>query len=158
MHIPDPHILLPLGCLCAAPPSAVDDSYLQSRDGITQVPGPGILANDTVPCPSDVEVVVVTPPRHGEVRDLGPDGSFTYVQELSERTNARKGSHQAARSRQTRATAVLQPDSFTYEITCPDTGLVRLSQLDNHSMWHSMQLPANRAAYTVCMTCLHLAL
>lgn len=80
---------------------AVPDTYLQAPEGPTEVTGPGILRNDSVPCGSAVQVSLVTPPRNGELTALGDDGSFSYQPAMP-----------------------AQADSFTYEITCPDTGLV----------------------------------
>lgn len=78
----------------------MDDIYPQNPDGPTDVPGPGILTNDTVPCGAAVEVSLVSPPKHGEVT-LNVSGGFTYVP---------KGAPMF--------------DMFTYEIYCPDFGLV----------------------------------
>lgn len=89
--------------LFAAPPTAVDDLYLQPLGAPTIITGPGILRNDTVPCGSAVLVMLTTSPLHGEVTALGDDGSFTYEPDL---------------------TAGQQADSFGYETKCPDTGLV----------------------------------
>lgn len=114
----------------------MDDTYLQSPDGNTQIFGPGILTNDSVPCGSAVEVELITPPKHGEVTALSADGGFTYVQVPSggagSASNGRQRNRQS-RQAQPRAAAtggLLVADSFTYEIRCPDTGLVSaLSQI-----------------------------
>lgn len=59
------------------------------------MPGPGVLANDTVPCSSPT-ITVVTQPQHGSV-SVSNDGSFSYV-----------------------PTGAPVSDQFVYDITCPD--------------------------------------
>ena len=86
--------------------------------------GPGILHNDTVPCGSAVQVEVITPPKHGKVEFISDDGSFTYVQVPSGDTNTRQRNRQHSRQARAASPVPLLPDSFTYEIMCPDTGLV----------------------------------
>lgn len=88
-------VLLP-----AAPPLATNDTFIQSPSGSTIVPGPGVLGNDSVPCPGQATVRVVTPPAFGSVT-LNNTCGFKYTP-----TGARD-------------------DSFTYEIVCP-SGLVRV--------------------------------
>lgn len=110
----------------------MDDTYLQARDGNTQIFGPGILTNDTVPCGSAVEVELVTPPKHGQVTALRGDGGFTYVQIPGSASNTRHSNRQSRQAQPRAASSgLLVPDAFTYKITCPDTGLVSL-------MMHSM--------------------
>lgn len=105
------------------PPLAVDDTYLQAREGPTEVTQPTVFANDTIPCLSTVKVSVVDPPMHGKV-DLRSDGSFVYTPDPASRM-WRQG--QQARA----APPLPKADSFTYEITCPDTGLVRVRSSGN---------------------------
>ena len=83
-------------CL-AAPPVATDDRYPQTLGGPTDVPIPGILGNDSVPCGKDAVVAVVSPPMHGTLQDgiVGNDGSFKYEPSDPQ-----------------------MDDEFTYEITC----------------------------------------
>lgn len=92
---------LPFVCVCAAPPTAVGDTFLQTPDAETVIPAPGLLGNDTVSCVSPVEVLLETPPKYGQVTALSDDGSFTYA-----------------------PSEPAQADSFTYLLRCPDTGLV----------------------------------
>lgn len=103
------------------PPLAVEDTFIQSRNGPTEAPHPGILANDTLQCPSAVVVSVVEPPAHGTL-DLRADGSFTYTPEAASTPQLLR------HSQQDRAQPPLpKADSFTYQVSCPATGLVSIA-------------------------------
>jgi VCBS repeat-containing protein len=73
-------------------PSAINDSYSVSENGILNVSAPGVLGNDSDPDPgTTLTAILVAPPQHGSLA-LNPNGSFTY----------------------TPATNYDGPDSFTY--------------------------------------------
>jgi len=78
----------------AGRPVAVGDTFPQAPTGPTSIPGPGVLGNDTVPCNGSATIVVVTPPKAGNLT-LNNNGSFVYV-----------------------PSGTPQDDSFVYEIRC----------------------------------------
>jgi len=97
--------------LLAAPPRATNDIYPQvPGGGPTTVPGPGILNNDTVPCPGQATIRVTSQPAFGSVVLTGNTGGFTFTPNATRDT------------------------SFTYEIKCP-SGLV--SKPAHTHLWHT---------------------
>lgn len=94
-----------IGCLCccfnpAVNPTATNGTFPQPLGGgPTTVPGPGFLGNDTVPCPGEAVIKVVTPPAFGSLALTGTPGGFLYTP------------------------TTVRDDSFTYEIVCPTSGL-----------------------------------
>jgi len=106
---PCPCFPLLLFSLPAAAPLAVDDTFVQSPEGPTIIPGPGILANDTIPCGSAAKVRVTSGPQFGSVL-LNSNGGFRYNPSGS----------------------TLKADFFQYEIECPG-GLVSHSGTDSPS-------------------------
>ncbi|WP_235660293.1 Ig-like domain-containing protein [Mycolicibacterium gilvum] len=59
-------------------PVAVADSYTVAEDGVLNVTGPGVLANDTDADGDPLSVVAAGPTSHGTFT-LRSDGSFTYT-------------------------------------------------------------------------------
>lgn len=85
----------------AVPPALKDDSFPQDPSGVTEVPPPGVLNNDDIPC-GDAAIITLVPgsgPKYGTV-EMGSGGGFTY----------NSGTPPKA-------------DSFQYEVDCGD-GLV----------------------------------
>ena len=58
-------------------PLVGDDSYTVAAGGSLNVPGPGVLANDSDPNGDAIEALQYFQPAHGTV-SLNQDGSFTY--------------------------------------------------------------------------------
>lgn len=77
---------------------ARDDTYGQPATGPTIVSGPGVLANDTIPCGGAV-VKVTRVPAYGDVMLQPTNGGFVY----------------------TPASSPSKADWFTYEV-CTGTG------------------------------------
>lgn len=65
----------------AAPAILTPDTIQQDPSGVTVVLPPGILANDAIPCGTEANVTVVTPPRYGSVV-LIPGGGFNYTSSI----------------------------------------------------------------------------
>jgi hypothetical protein len=59
-------------------PTAVDDSYSVSQDGILQGRSRDVLANDHDPKNVTLWAVLVTPPAHADSFVLNADGTFDY--------------------------------------------------------------------------------
>jgi ELWxxDGT repeat protein len=59
-------------------PTAVDDVYGMSGNGVLVLAVPGVLANDGDPDSNPLNAVLVDPPAHGSVV-LAADGSFQYT-------------------------------------------------------------------------------
>lgn len=55
----------------------MDDKFSQPESGPLIVPGPGLLANDTVPCGSAATIRVTKQPKYGEVT-VQSTGGFVY--------------------------------------------------------------------------------
>jgi hypothetical protein len=72
-----------LSCLFdpAAPAKLTPDIIQQDPSGVTVVSPPGILANDEIPCGTEANVTVVTPPRYGSVV-LIAGGGFNYTSSI----------------------------------------------------------------------------
>lgn len=76
------------------PPTASDDTFVQSTSGPTTIPKSTILSNDVVPCGTQATITPVTDPLYGTVTQKS-DGSFVYT-----------------------PTGVRKTDNFDYEVTC----------------------------------------
>ncbi|MGQ0844337.1 MAG: Ig-like domain-containing protein [Sporichthyaceae bacterium] len=59
-------------------PTALADTYATNEDTVLNVPGPGVLGNDTDPDGDPLTTALVAGPGNGAVT-LNPDGSFTYT-------------------------------------------------------------------------------
>lgn len=65
------------GAANSAPVAAPED-YSMDEDTVLEVPGAGVLGNDTDPDGDTLSAVLVSGPAHGSL-NLSPDGSFSYT-------------------------------------------------------------------------------